>query len=664
MIESTEQSNSTDKGYSGADRSLGGPDNSQQKTNLHVAVIGGILILNSFLAKFIFYDEASIASGVSAIAGAIILSTPIAIAAINDIARGKYYMNELVALALMAAFVMGKFQEAGVIAFFMLIAITIEERTAIGARASIEALIKLTPAIARLVNSESSAVMEVPAVKLGSNDLIRIRPGENFPADGVVEKGTSTVNQATITGESLPVDKRLGDTVFAGTANLTGVVDIRVTGVGIDTKLGRVQELIVSAQKSRPPILRLTDRYVQYYTPTIVMIAALVWFFTQDLMRVVLVLVISCPCAIVIAAPSAVIAAVAAAARLGILIKNVAHIETAAKIGTVVFDKTGTLTEGKLEVVRLQPCKGIETTDLLETAAVAESGSNHPAAHAIIRLAEETNVQYGRAENYAESAGQGITATFVNETLRAGNSEWLREQGIADGDFSAGDSTDEDLTGMSIVCISRNDTRLGWIGLQDTVRVSAAPAIEELRASASVQCCMITGDNDAAAKVVGQAVGINEIEANCLPEAKVAYIERIKAEGGTVAVVGDGVNDAPALAAGDIGIAMGAIGSDVAIDSASIALMSNDLGRIPALVLLSKETRKIIVINLLLSVAIIVAGLVFFIFGYQLMDMFAVGLKIQPSVFKAFLAAAIQIVGTLAILSNSARLMRFGESIA
>ena len=640
-----------------------GLDHGHAKVNLALAVFGGILLVTSLLARKV-YGTNDFRVTLSAVLGALVLGLPICLAAARDLLRHRIHMDVIVALALLAAIVMQYYLEAGIIAFFMLLAITIEEKTAIGARTSIEALIKLTPTLARRLDPQTGAEAEVEALSLRVGDVVRVRPGENFPSDGKVTRGVSTVNQASITGESLPVDKDEGDEVYAGTQNLTGMVEVRVTGVGHDTTLGKVRDLIVQAERTRLPILRMVDQYAVYYTPTVLMIATVVWFLTGDLMRFVYVMVIACPCALVVATPSAVVAAIAAAARLGMLIKNVAHIETAAKVRAIVFDKTGTLTEGKLEVARLAPAAGVELTDLLAAAVTAEAHSNHPAASAMRRLAEEAKVQWAEPQEYTEVAGKGVIAKLADGTVRVGRRRWLEECGVAAADLDAAIPAGEDIGGMSIVYVARGTKVLGWIGLRDAIRPQAKAAIEELHRLGIRRCCMVTGDNEGVARTVARRLGISEVRAECLPAGKVEYVESLKAAGLAVAVVGDGVNDAPALAAGDIGVAMGAIGSDVAVSSASIALMNNDLRRIPFLIALSRKTRTIINLNLLIGAALIIGGLMLFTFGDEALNHLAKGLGVDAPVFKASLAALVHIFGTLVVVFNSARLVRFGEELA
>lgn len=625
--------------------SAAGSVSRSESMRLAWAMLGGILVLNSYLAQTFLRERIDpYAVTLSALIGAFMLALPIFISGIRDLLKGHIYMNELVALALIAAFAHGDYRTAGAVAFFMLVTITIEQKTAKGAEASIEAIIRLTPREARRLADGNEILVD--ALELNVEDLVRVRPGENFPADGIITTGSSSVNQASITGESLPVDKGAGAEVYAGTQNLTGLVDVRVTRVGTDTTLGRVKDLIVAAEQSKLPIMRMIDRYVGYYTPTILMVAALVWFLTNDLNRVIAVLVMSCPCALVIATPSAVIAAIAAASRLGILIKDVTHIELAAKIRAVVFDKTGTLTEGNLEVARLQPAPGVELAELLQVATTTEYHSNHPAAAAMKRLAKEAGIDWSDPERYEEVAGKGVVATFSGRTYRVGRESWLHENDL-DTACMKDTMEGEEVAAMSIVFVASDERVLGWIGLRDAIRNVTAEAVSQLREMGVRHCAMVTGDNETVARLVAGKVGISEIRAGCLPQEKAAYVEKLKSEGYLVAVVGDGVNDGPALAAGDIGIAMGAIGSDVAVQSASVALMNNDLRRVPFLIGLARRGRLCMNQNLAIGLSFIVLGLYFSTAGY-----------ITPVV-----AAILHSAGTLVILFNSARLVRSGENL-
>jgi Cd2+/Zn2+-exporting ATPase len=610
---------------------------------------GMILVVNSILSRIAWldwlYGGSAELSEMIAMVGAVLLGLPIVIHAVKGILHGHMHMDELVALAVIAAFANGEYVEAGTVAFIMLIAELLETRTALGARASIESLIKLTPTTAYLVEPGGSET-EVKVSDLKPGDLVRVRPGDNIPADGQVRQGLSTVNEATITGESLPVDKVNGMQVFAGTSNLTGVMDIEVTKAGSDTTLGKVQQLIIAAEQTQLPIMRMIDRYIKWYIPTILMISAIVYFFTKTLDKSIGILVISCPCALIMATPTAMVAALSAAARLGILIKNVSLLEIAGKITAVVFDKTGTLTTGQLYVTKLEPAPDVEPVRMLTLAASAEQMSKHPAARAVINLTREANVSFPQAQAFEEAPGKGVRATVDGEKILVGRDTFLRENGIDIRNVS--DPSLHEEQGFSTLYLSADGKCIGWIGLQDKARPEAQQAVKELFEECSVRrVTMLTGDRSEVANRVSAELGCTDFKANCLPQDKLAVVETIRREGHLVAVVGDGINDAPALAAGDLGIAMGAAGSDVAINSASIALMSNDLRRLPFLVQLSRKTRSVINQNLLFGILFILLGIIAITVGWVSLIM----------------AAVLHLFGALAVIFNSARLVRFGEHL-
>ncbi len=606
-------------------------------------LVGIIFVVNAFIVDWLF-EQGHIVSSVSAFVGAVILGYPIVLTGIRDVYRGILSINELVSIAVLAAFASGDYKTAGVVAFFMLMGEIVETRTAEGARASIESLIRITPTKARriLPNGQEE---EVPVTQLNPGDLIRIRPGDNVPADGVIVNGEGSFNQATITGESLPVDKKPGDEVFAGTQNLTGALEVRVTRAGEDTTLGRVRELILAAQKTKLPIMKIVDQYMGFYTPLVLVIGALVWAFTRDLNRVISVLVVACPCAFILATPTAMVAALSAAARLGILIKNVADIELAARINAFVFDKTRTITTGDLAVSRLAPAPDTKPAELLRTAASAEKYSNHPTAKALLALAEEVGIPLLEPKDFAETAGLGVKARVNGSTVLVGRAQWLRNNGI-DGDLMKSVDLNE-AEGWSLIFVARDGRCIGWIGLEDKTRPEAKEALAELKQAGVRRIAMFSGDRQAVTSRVAREIGCEEAKGDCLPQDKVEFVRSFKTKGYRVAVVGDGVNDAPALAAGDMGIAMGAAGSEVAIHSATIALMNNDLKRLPFLVKLSRSTRAVINQNFLFGVFFIIGGLTLASFGY-----------LNPIV-----AAVLHNVGSLIVIFNSARLVRKGEEL-
>jgi Cd2+/Zn2+-exporting ATPase len=620
-----------------------GPDHEHTPVRLSQTLLGVIFVANAFLVDWLF-DKGTMVASFSAMVGALILGAPIVWTAFKDIRRGFLSINELVGIAVLAAFASGDYKTAGLVAFFMLTGEIIETRTAAGARASIESLIKLTPTKARRILTGGKEE-EVAAKDLAIGDVIRIRPGDNVPADGVIVNGQASLNQANITGESLPVDKKPGDEVFAGTQNLTGVLEVRVNRAGQDTTLGRVRELILAAEKTKLPIMRIVDQYMVYYTPLVLVISALVWAFTRNLNSVIAVMVVGCPCAFILATPTAMVAALSAAARLGILIKNVADIEAAARINAFIFDKTGTLTTGNLSVSRLAPLDGTAPAELLRVAATAEKYSNHPTAKALANLAEQATVPLSEPQNFAETAGRGIKADVDGAQVIVGRAQWLKDNGVKE-DFAKSVDLNE-TEGFSLIFVARNGRCIGWIGLQDEIRSEARESLTELTHSGVRRIAMVTGDRQPVATRVAREIGCEEVVAECLPQNKVDFVRQIKGRGYRVAVVGDGVNDAPMLAAGDIGIAMGAAGSEVAIHSATIALMNNDLRRLPFLVRLSRSTRNVINQNFLFGVFFIVGGLTLASF----------------SLLNPIVAAILHNVGSLIVVFNSARLVRYGEEL-
>jgi len=621
-----------------------GPDHDHEHTPVQLwqTLVGVVFVINAFVVDWLFEQGHAVASA-SAFLGAITLGYPIVRTAIKDIYRGVLSINELVAIAVLAAFASSDYKTAGVVAFFMLMGEIIETRTAEGARASIESLIKLTPTKARRITPQGEE--EVPASGLGVGDMIRIRPGDNVAADGLIVTGQGSFNQSTITGESLPVDKKPGDEVFAGTQNLTGVLEIKVSRAGQDTTLGRVRELILAAEKTKLPIMKIVDQYMGFYTPLVLVIAALVWAFTRKLDNVISVIIFSCPCAFILATPTAMVAALSAAARLGILIKNVADIELAAKINAFVFDKTGTLTTGELAVSRLAPLGETKPAELLRLAASAEKYSNHPTAKALSQLATEARVPLIEPKDFSEAAGRGIKAQVNSDQVLVGRAQWLRDNGVQEDLLKSVDLNETE--GWSLIFVARDGRCVGWVGLQDQTRREARESLTELKNSGVRRISMVSGDRQPVATRVAKDIGCEEAKGECLPQNKVEFVRTVKAKGYNVAVVGDGVNDAPALAAGDIGIAMGAAGSEVAIHSATIALMNNDLRRLPFLVQLSRSTRNVINQNFLFGVAFIIGG----------MTLAALG-KVPP-----VLAAAMHTTGSLIVVFNSARLVRKGEEL-
>ena len=606
-------------------------------------LMGGALALNSYVALWIFQD--AFYSNILAMLAAILLAVPIILQAIAVAFQGEIDMDVLVAIAVVAAFAEGEYQVAAVVSFFFHLSSLIERRTALGARASIESLIKLSPKTAYLIDPETKQEREVSVRELKPGDIVRVRPGDHIPADGEIASGESSVSQASITGESLPVDKQPGDEVFSGTINLSGAMDIKVTRVGGETTLGQVQKMILQAEETRIPIMRLIDTYAHWYVPTVLMLAGIVWFFTRAPERAVTMLIVACPCALILATPTAMVAGLACAARLGIMVKSVTDLESARTMTAVVLDKTGTLTTGELAVTKLRPAEGIEPAELLSVAAGLEHRSKHPIAKAVVEVAKKANVELHDPDTFEEVAGMGVRGTVGNNKDMVGRKKWLEQSGI---DFSliSGEKFAEP-EGISVLYVTRNGKCIGWIGFEDQTRGEAKAAVAELHALGMKRIAMVTGDRWSVAKRVAADLGCTEVQAEVLPQEKLTLVDKFKREGHRVIVLGDGVNDAPALAAGDLGVAMGAAGSDVAIHSASIALMSSDLSKLPFLVKLSKTLTRVIWQNLGFGILFIITMMVI------------AGLGGFGPIFGVILHTFASII----VVFNSARIVRFGEEL-
>ncbi len=617
-------------------------------------LVGGTLLLCSLAAGWLWKQP--LFAAIPAAAAVVLLAAPLVAAAVKDLLAGKAGMNALVALAVIGAVSSGKYREAAAVAFFMIVSSLIERRTAAGAEASIESLIRLAPTKASRLVSDQEEMVEATSLRPG--DVVRIRPGDTIPADGVIVRGASTVNQASVTGESIPAEKANGDEVFGSTINLTGLIDVQVTKAGADTLLGRVKDLILQAERTKTPIMRLVDQYAAWYTPTILMLVGVVLFFALKsdpdtaFNRAIAMLVIACPSALILATPTAMVAALSAAARLGVLVKSVATLEAARNLSAIVFDKTGTVTSGVLSVTRLSPADGVEPSDLLRLAASAEQNSRHPVARAVTEMAKRARVSLAAPVEFEEVAGRGVVATFDDgDTVLVGRASWLAEavgsnQEIDGAPLEAIQSSTE-AEGLSLLHVVLNGRHIGWIGLEDNARPEAAGAVDRLKEMGISRLVLLTGDRTSVAKRVAGQMHFDDFRAEVLPHEKLEMVDALKAAGHRVAVIGDGVNDAPALAAGDVSIAMGAAGSDVAIHSASIALLNSNLDRIPFLVNLSRKTISVIRQNMVIGGLFILAFVTLAGAGY-----------VSP-----VMAAMLHVVSGLAVVFNSARLVRCGEDI-
>jgi Cd2+/Zn2+-exporting ATPase len=609
------------------------------KWRLTLLFIGGVCLLLSGILRWIRPTQADLAS-TWAMGGAIITALPIFRDALlgfrsKALANTEFYMNQFITLAVIACFVTQQYVTGGLVAIILLLGHILEDRSMLGTNEAINSLLHLSRVSARRVRGEVEE--EVDAELLGEGDVVRMRPGDTVPADGKVLSGFSTINQATITGESLPVEVAPGAKVFAGTSNLTGLLEMQVISTGQQTVLGRVKDIVEEAQQTRAPIVRLTEEYARYYMPLILLIAGFVLFFTQNVQRAISVIVVSIPCTFVLAGPSAMVAALAAASRMGILVKSVRFFEAANDINTIVFDKTGTLTTGELKVASVEPHDDMKDNDLLALAAAVEQHSTHPIARAVVNTARDRGLQIFDAVDVQEKHGHGLFARVGGREIVVGRAAWLQQQEIA---LPKDGANQHDLSALHI---GVNRKLAGIIYLSDTVRAEAPGVIASLREEGVDQLTMLTGDRQAVAARLAKEIGLTDFRADCLPEQKQEAVVKLKANGRKVMVVGDGVNDAPALAAGDLSVAMGALGSDVAIQTADIALMASDLSRVPHFLGLADKTLRIINQNMLCGFVFIGAAIVLS------------GVGLIPPIAAAF----IHEFGAFFVIFNSARLLRF-----
>ena len=530
-------------------------------------------------------------------------------------------INVLMLVAVIGAMFIGEWSEAATVTFLFAFAQILEARSMDRARNAIRGLMDLTPPEATVRRGGDEMRLRVDDVRVG--DVLLVKPGEKIPLDGVVISGSSPVNQAPITGESLPVEKSAGDGVFAGTINGYRALDIRVTHLRQDTTLARIISLVELAQSQRAPSQAFVERFARYYTPAIIALAigvAIVppmvlgepfgtWFY-----RALVLLVISCPCALVISTPVAVVSAIATAARRGVLIKGGVHLERAGSVRCVAFDKTGTLTKGAPHVVDVISLNDTAVDEVLEIAAGLEARSEHPVGRAIFARAVESGVPLPIAVDFQSIPGRGAEAVVSGHRSLVGNHRLIEERGLCN---SAIHAKLEALaaSGRTAVLVARAGRPLGIIALADRPRESAREAIEMLRRQGVRRVVLLTGDNKASAEALARDIGVDETHAELLPHDKVAIVHRLKEAYGAVAMVGDGVNDAPALAAADVGIAMGAAGSDVALETADIALMADELLKIPFAIRLGRATLRNIQVNVTLSLGLKAAFLALAVVG-------------------------------------------------
>ncbi len=563
-------------------------------------------------------------------------------------------INLLMLIATLGATVIGEWVEAATVVFLFGVAEWLEGWADRRARRATEALLDITPKLAEV--KRAGRFSEIPVEQVAAGDIIAVKTGMSIPLDGEVIAGESAVNQSPITGESTPVDKRAGDTVFAGTVNGEGSLEVRVTKVAGDTTLARIIRLVREAQEQRAPTQRFVDTFARYYTPAVTLGALLVFilppmFFGGDwsawLYRACVLLLIACPCALVISTPVSIVAGLTALARRGVLVKGGAHLETVARLRALAMDKTGTITEGKPRVLNVESLGKLSVHDILGLAAGIDEHSAHPIAKAVVAHAKSVGIEPRRTENYRATGGRGAEGTRDNHAYFVGNHRFTHELGICSAEIEHRIRLIE-AKGQSVVIVGHKPHDscagevLGIIAIGDTVRPHAAEAVRALQAAGVSTLVMLSGDNQRAADHIAGQVGIDRAHGELLPADKVAVVKTLREQHGVVGMIGDGVNDAPAMAAAGVGIAMGAAGSDAAIETADIALMQDDLTKVADTVILARRTMGVIRFNIAFALGLKTLFLMLTLSGHA----------------SLWLAIVADTGATLLVVANALRLLR------
>ncbi len=546
----------------------------------------------------------------------------------------------LVSLALIAAVLIGEDFAAGEVAFIMQLGALLEDVTVARARAGIEKLVHLTPQTARLLLPDGENLVPAGQVRVG--DRLRVLPGESIPVDGVITSGQTSINQAVMTGESLPVDKTVGDEVSSGTVNQYGAFEMRATKVGEDSSIQRMIRLVQSADAGKARIVGLADRWATWIVVVALTAAALTWLITGEIIRAVTILVVFCPCALVLATPTAIMAAIGNATRHGFLVREGDALERLAAVRKIAFDKTGTLTYGTPRVVAVaSTLAGLDRAGLYALAAGAEQLSEHPLGKAVVAgYREENSGEIAPAESFEMLPGRGVSAVVDGRRVLAGNPQLLADHGVAVSPDAERQRLLEE--GATMIYVAADGVFAGYLALSDTLRAESAATIAALEA-AGVRPVLLTGDHESAAGAIAARLGIREVRAGCLPEDKLEEIGRWQRDGVHVCMIGDGVNDAPALKKADVGIAMGGVGSDIAVEAADIALVDDEVKELPHLMALSRRMMSTIRMNLTFSM------------GLNFLAIFlAMAGTLNPVV-----GALVHNAGSVAVILNSALLLKW-----
>ncbi len=610
--------------------------------DFYIAFAAALLALGSFII-----DRGSPSPSVTGILLALVSvainGLPIVYGAVKGLIDREVNVDELVSLAIVASLIQGEYLTAAVVSFVMTLGGLIEQATSESARRAIKSLIRITPETATVMKGDEQTT--VPISDVAAGDRVLIKPGDRIPVDAVILCGVSAVDESSMTGEPLPVEKQAGDTILAGTLNHNGVLEARTIQVGSDTTLGKVIHLVSEAERHRPEAVRLIDRYAAWFTPVILACAAATWLLTGEIGRAVAVLIVGCPCALILAAPTATVAALGRAARSGVLVKGGRYLERVASVKAVLFDKTGTLTKGEPRVEEIACTHGVDKDEVLACAAAAEQHCTHPLARAIVKAAHYARIAVQSAENAFHEIGLGVRAMVDGIPVEVGNVRTGKD--IAAMPAHLRDCLNASLErGVTPLVVYRDQAPVGLLNVTDQIRPKAVSTIQAFKQLGIVDTAIVSGDHEKAVRRVSEAVGIGAVHARLKPEEKVKVIEEYRIRQLPVMFVGDGINDAPALAASNVGVAMGAAGTDVALETADIALTHDDISKLPWLIRLARRMLGIIKINIVFGLAFNAAAV-----G-------ASGMGWLPPI----MAAIVHNVGSILVVVASASLAIFPEA--
>ncbi|MGG3624988.1 heavy metal translocating P-type ATPase [Bacillus gobiensis] len=623
----------------------------KQKENIKVYISAILLLFSWFIG--VQYGEEALLTVIGYAASILIGGFSLFKTGLNNLVRLRFDMKSLMTVAILGASAIGEWGEGALVVILFAVSEALERYSMDKARQSIQSLMNIAPKEALIRRGDKEITILVDDVRIG--DVMIVKPGQKLAMDGIVIKGTSTLNQAAITGESIPVTKTMDDEVFAGTLNEEGLLEVRVTKRVEDTTLAKIIHLVEEAQAERAPSQAFVDKFAKYYTPAIIFIALLIAIapplitdgnWNDWIYRGLAVLVVGCPCALVISTPVSIVTAIGNAAKNGVLIKGGVHLEEAGVLQVIAFDKTGTLTKGVPAVADVITLYGNEKDWLAITAAV-EKGSQHPLASAIIRKAEQDNLSFHSIEiaNFQSLTGKGVKAEIDGTTYYVGSPKLFGELNHGSNQVTNHKIIELQKQGKTVIALGTSQEILQLIAIGDEVRASSKEVIRKLHEIGIQKTVMLTGDNEATAEAIGKAVGVSEIKAELLPQDKLTYIKELRKNHKKTAMVGDGVNDAPALAASSVGVAMGGAGTDTALETADIALMSDDLRKLPYTIKLSRKALAIIKQNITFSLAIKVIAL----------------LLIAPGWLTLWLAIFADMGATLLVTLNSLRLLKVRE---